>query len=716
MADVIGREEELGRLESFLAEADGRALLLAGEPGIGKTTLWQAGLEAARRRGLLCLTASPARAEAGLSYAALGDLFAPVRDEVLEALPAPQARALAVALLLEGAGARPPDRRAVALATLAALRALAERSSILVAVDDVQWLDAPTAFALGFAARRLEGEPIAFLLARRTPPAEPSPLEEALGDVLARVQVGPLGLDALHRLLVARLGTAVPRPALRRMHAHSGGNPFFALELARTAEWSSAGLAPAEALPVTLEALVGDRVAALPERTQAALAAAAALSQPTLRTLAAALDGDAEEALSPALAGSVVHLRGERVEFVHPLLESASYLALDAAARRALHRRLALVVDDVEERARHLALAADGPDEEVAAALAAAAARARSRGAPETAAILAERAADLTPSALAPARRERRAVAAVHHFESGDAPRAREILEGLAAGLDAGPERAGVLVRLARVRSYGDDLRGAAELFSRALREAGEDAAVRAAASEGVAACLFRLRERFQEAREHARAAAELARERGDGLLAAEALGTQLAAEALAALPEAAATLEEALAARTEEAAERVLADPELIAAFAWMWWDDLGRAREAAERLLARTHEAGDESSRPYVLFLLAQLECREGAFAAARAHAEQARELSVQAGQRWLEAYALALVALAAAYLGDADGCRAAAAEALALAARTSGVPAEYFAATALGHLELSLGARPPRSAPSSRSSSGPPARGSV
>jgi DNA-binding CsgD family transcriptional regulator len=692
---VIGRKEELAALEAFLEDGAGRALLLGGAAGIGKTTLWRAGVEAGERRGLRVLAAGPAAAEADLSYGALGDLLQPLLTDVRAELPEPQARALGVALLVDEADGPSPDRRAVAVAALSALRALASAVPVLIAVDDVQWLDAPSAFALAFAARRLGEERVSFLLARReTAAGGRSSVEDALGDRLARIEVGPLGVDELHRLLHERLGTPLPRPALRSVHELSGGNPFYALELARAREDLAGGLAPAEALPVTLEELVSGRVASLPAETQTALAAAAAFSQPSLRTLATVLGRPAEEALAPALAAGVVVLRAERLEFAHPLLASAAYFAHDPVERRTLHRRLAAVADDVEEQARHLGLAADGPDEEVAATLAAGAERARSRGAPETAACLAERAAELTPPERVAQRRERRAAAAVHHFESGDAPRARAILEELAAGLEPGPELAAVLVRLARVRSYGDDLRAAADLFARALHEAGADRHVGALAHEGLSACLFRLRERLPEAREHARAAVELARARGDSALAAEALGTQLAAEAVAGRPEARETAVAALAARRGDSFTRVLADPELITAFAAMWWDELERAREPAERLLVRAHEAGDESSLPYVLFLLAQLECREGAFAAAQAHAEQAQELSVQAGQVWLEAYALALVALAGAWNGRADRCRAAAGRALELAARTSAVPAEYFAGTALGHLELSLG----------------------
>ena len=141
--EIIGREEELAELREFL-DAVGRvpaAFLMEGDPGIGKTVLWRAGVELARARDLRVLTAIPATAETRLAFAALADLLGPVLGDVLTNLPAPQRRALEVALLLEDAEGPPPDHRAVAFAFLGALRALAREGPVVVAVDDVQWLD-----------------------------------------------------------------------------------------------------------------------------------------------------------------------------------------------------------------------------------------------------------------------------------------------------------------------------------------------------------------------------------------------------------------------------------------------------------------------------------------------------------------------------------------------------------------------------------------------
>jgi hypothetical protein len=167
--DVVGREEEVAALVDFL---DARArlpgvLLLEGEAGIGKTTLWRHGVELAAEPGYRVLSCSGSSSEARLSFVALGDLLGDALQEVLPALPAPQAKGLAVALLVEEAEGSSQDQRAIALALVGALRLLARSQPVAVAIDDVQWLDRPSAFVLEFALRRLRGEAVAFLLTRR---------------------------------------------------------------------------------------------------------------------------------------------------------------------------------------------------------------------------------------------------------------------------------------------------------------------------------------------------------------------------------------------------------------------------------------------------------------------------------------------------------------------------------------------------------------------
>jgi len=684
-ADVVGREDELAAISDFL-EADGSpcAVVVEGEPGIGKTTVWLAAIEQAEARGLRVLRARPAESESRLAFSSLADLLGPVLEDVLGELPPPQRRALDAALLIDD-GAR-ADRRAVGAGLLSALRALAAQKRVVVAIDDSQWLDPSSAAALQFALRRLRGEPVALVTARR--PDGAGELEQAFPpERVLCVSVGPLEFLALNAVLHARLETTLPRPLLRRLHQLSGGNPFFALELAQSPDALGSGT-----LPPTLDALVRGRMTALPEDAQLALLVAAAASQPSVELVENAVGSPGT--LAAAEAEGIVELDHGSIRFTHPLLASGAYSAAEPARRREAHRLLGGLVRDPEERARHLAAGATGPDEKVGAALEAAATRARARGAPAAAAELSEEAAQLTPPEGEADRRRRLADAGYYHFESGDSRRALVLLEELAAQLSAGPERASVLTRLARVRSYSDDLGAATELFLQAAAEAGDDLALLARAHEGAAAQLFRQRRRLDESVEHAQRAAELARGLGDDALLALALSSQLLAEATLGRLEAPETLEAALALQPEVENERILGQPVFAAAIARMWWEEPGGVKPTSEQLIDRGRAAGDEGSLAYVYVMLAQAECLLGDFEQGWRNAEAAREIAEQAGQEAVGGYARAMQALADAHRGREQEAREAAARALELGRTTELTPVTQFAGSALGLLELSLG----------------------
>ena len=348
---------------------------------------------------------------------------------------------------------------------------------------------------------------------------------------------------------------------------------------------------------------------------------------------------------------------------------------------------------DLEESARHMALAALGPDAQVATTLATAAEHARARGAPAAAAALLEHAAQLTPADGAGVARRRLIDAAYHHFESGDSRRACALLQALLPQASRGAERARVLTRLARVRAYDDDLRAPIDLDLQAIAEAGDDKLIRAEAHEGVAGALFKLRETLAEAVDHTEAAVALAREVGNEELIAEALGTQLLSEAVLGRENAGATLDQALAYQPVCERMRLLAQPLFPCAVVWMWQEDIERARAAFRGLIERGREIGDEASLPYLLVLLAQADCLAGELAIARRNADEGYELAEQAGQGSLEAYLLAVRALVDAHAGRADAAREAGEHALALADRMSARPAQMFATAALGLLALSL-----------------------
>ena len=317
--EIIGREDELADLRRFLDGVDRApaAFLMEGEPGIGKTVLWMAGVELARARGLRVLTAIPATAETRLSFAALADLLGPVLADALAEPPptaAARARGRAVARGRRGSAAGSPRGR---VRVPWRDQALARDRPVVVAVDDVQWLDGPSAFMVEFALRRLRDEPVVFLLTLRTSD-EPAPpgLERALPqDGLRRRSIGPLSLGALHRVLRDRLGQVLSRPELRRIHELSDGNPFFALELARALDRGSIRLEPGEPLPATLGALVQERLAVLPADTRAALLVASALSQPTLALVADATGAEPRRAARARAGGR----RGRARRRAHPV-------------------------------------------------------------------------------------------------------------------------------------------------------------------------------------------------------------------------------------------------------------------------------------------------------------------------------------------------------------------------------------------------------------
>ena len=236
---IIGRDEELMSLDGFLsAIEDGPiALLLDGEAGIGKTVLWDAGLTAGSMRMYRVLACRPIESETEMAYAALGDLLTDHLSDAVAELPGPQRRALEVALLLREPEKEQPARRGVAVATLGVLAALSRERPLLIGIDDAQWLDPESESVLAFVARRLRHERIGLLVARRAEAAADAPLDLAQGmphGRFGRIRIEPLKPPELDRLVFTRLDARPSERLLERLHARSGGNPFFALEIANS--------------------------------------------------------------------------------------------------------------------------------------------------------------------------------------------------------------------------------------------------------------------------------------------------------------------------------------------------------------------------------------------------------------------------------------------------------------------------------------------------
>jgi DNA-binding CsgD family transcriptional regulator len=517
-AEIVGREEELSSIEAFIDRLEGgpAALVLEGEPGIGKSTLWVAGVEEALERGFRVLSSRPAEAERGLAHAGLGDLFEGVLDDVLPELSPPRRRALEIALLVEEASGDPVDRRALAVAVRGALEALRAQGPLMIAIDDVQWLDTSSSDALAFALRRLDESEVLLFVARRLAlDTEPSALESALGaDRTRTVRVGPLSVGALHRLLRDRLGRTFPRQTLVRIHERSGGNPFYALEVARALENDVDPLAPLP-IPETLEELVRARITDLPRATREAIGIAAAWgtgSEALLERVGVRVD-----ALDLAVEAQVIERSSGTIRFTHPLLSSALYTDLDAK-RRSVHARIAEVIDDPVSRARHLALSRDDPDAEAATILDEAAILAADRGASAEAAELSEHALRLTPDADASERGRRALAAARAHQAAGEWTRARAIATGLAAA-ETGALRAESLIVLADLESTD----GSIAVLEEALREAESSPLLQADIQIRMASAI-RFREGFVKAHERAKSALELAEQLDDDWLHVRAL------------------------------------------------------------------------------------------------------------------------------------------------------------------------------------------------
>jgi DNA-binding CsgD family transcriptional regulator len=693
---IVGRQSELTALDAFLERIpEGpQGLFFEGEAGIGKTRIWREGLERARARGLRVLASRPGGAEVQLAFAGIADLLQAVLDDTLAELPPPQRRALAIALLLEDAEGVPPDDRAVAAAFLAALRAVAAAGPVLVALDDVQWLDSASMLTLEFALRRLEDEPVGVLGTVRLSPEVPQPVELIRSlphERLSRLPLGPLTVGALYELIGSRLGSQPSRATLLRLHETSGGNPLYALELARALLAAGHEPKPGDPLPVPadLRELVLERLRRLPSRAQEALLVASALNPPTLTLVQAAAGDAAAEDLAEAVGAGVVELDGDTIHFTHPLLASIHYANAPPRKRLELHKRLAAAVGDPEERARHLALAAEGPDEDVAQTLEEAATRARNRGALVAAAELMDKALMRTPSSLPVALRRRRLATAEAHYAAGDRDRALSPLEDELSQTTAGPERAEVLWSIGKIKFEGEDTRVGVEYFQRALEEAGDDDLLRARIFESLSFPVVK-QQGFRAGRKYARQAVELAERLGDKPTLARSLAQLGYLEFMCDGGLETDLFERAVA--LEDELDGLELDYGPTARYARVLYDGgfYDRARPLLELLCERGRASGDAAVN-MPLFLLASIELETGEWANAEAHARESYDVAVQTGREAAEPRGLYTLARLEACRGDLELARKHAEQALVMTEGrgwNSGGPCG-----ALGVLELTL-----------------------
>jgi DNA-binding CsgD family transcriptional regulator len=705
-AEVVGRSLELDAIRAVLASASEGpvALLLEGEPGIGKTALWREGLAVSAEEGFRSLVTRPSEAEAQLPFVGLIDLLAGVLDEALPALPAPQARILETALLRAEPAGSPADHLAVSLACLQVLRGLADEGPLALAVDDLQWLDRSSSRVLAFCVRRFESRPVCLVATRRiegdlvlTPE-----LERALAEVrLERLALGPLAGNALDVVLREHLGLRLSPPRLGVLLERSGGNPLHALELGRAVR-AGATLAPGAPLPVprSLNGLVEARVKSLSPGCRELLLEAAALARPSLSVFAGR-----EELLEEAVDAGLLELEGKDLRFAHPLFGSAVYGRASAARRRVAHRVLAKRLADPEERALHLALAADGPDEEVASEIEGAAARAWARGAPDAAAELAEHAQRLTPPQEDDWGR-RGLAAADYSVTAGDGPAAVAILEELVRALPAGRRRALALLLLTQTTT--GDFERSLELLEQALGESSEDRALQARVHLDIADAVSALAGRTERLDRHLEQAVLLAEHSGDEQILRVAL-TFLAAHrfwygsgvehelieralALDLTPEH-ELIERARALDLTPTISRV-EPPHTTLACILMRSGQLAEGRVLLERDLAEAVARGSVSNEVPVLIHLVELEC----FAANFRRADELGQRCLDLGRQLdiaNDSHALLYAsALADHYRGRVQRARESASEGSAAARAMGDAGWEIANELVLGMVALSLG----------------------
>lgn len=675
------------------------ALTLQGEPGIGKTTVWEAARREGTARGFQALSARPTRSEAGLPLGAFGDLFSDAFASAGARLPTPQRDALEVALLLAEPVGVAHGQRALSVAIATLLRALTDGDRpLLLAIDDVQWLDESSEAVLSYALRRVQDRPIGVVLSLRGSGSSAVPLGLNASGPLGwseHLTLGPLSLGALHRLLQASAGESFPRLALVKIEEASGGNPFYALEIARALIRSRVRISASERLPIpaTLAALTSQRIDALPLRTRDALLMAAVAFEPSLDVLSRVAGIDLVEDVEPAVRDGVIALDGETVRFNHPLLATAALTRAGPARIREIHSALAEAGCSDEARARHLGLAAQGPHAVAAEALEAAAQRARMRGAPVTAAEMLEQARELTPGTDTEGAARRAVEAARCYAEAGDTHQARALLEQVMESQPTGIARAGVLQLLGQVRAWSASFPEALQFALEAIQASDSDIGLRAEIELDVVFCYVSIGD-YASAAAHARAAVTDAESAGADGAQAESLAILTVIEFLGGEGVDEARLARALALEDPLRAGPVQMRPRVIRALLLLFTGRLDEAIAAVNDLISEAGERGQETAIPIMSFYLVWACVWRGDLDGATRAAAQSRDVARLNNDPSVQALSLTASALAAAYTGAVDRARAEAVEALALFQGLQWTLGTIWPLWTLGFLELSAG----------------------
>ena len=687
--EIVGRDRELSRLETYL---DGlpvgpSGLLIEGEPGVGKTVLWERAVSLALQRSFRVLAARPTEPERRLSFVGLTDLLdTATTDELLSSLPEPQARALTIALLRSEAAGRRSDPRTIGVAALGVLGGLAREGPLLLAVDDLQWLDRSSARVLAFALRRLRDEGVGLLVTRRASTAEDLEVDitTSIGGKAAQMmRLGSLSLGAIDRVVRVRLGAAVPRPVLVEIHRRTGGNALFALQAATSLDPTPPPHGSgADPVPADHRAVFLTQLARLPPGTEEVLAAAAATAQPTVTLLTEVYGPPTGDLLRAAIAAGLIVIDGGRVRFRHPLIASAVLSIPSEEGLRRLHALLARSTMTAEDRAVHLALATASPEGAVAEEVTRAAEAAMERGAPDAAANLFAHARRLTPETEPEAGWKRSLAAAECHFAAGDISTAVRVAELTMASMHPGSYRAKAKKLLGELYSARLEFSEARVILSEASLEAGQDhvllAEIELALNWAVQASgdVWTAAPHAHAALDHASLAC--ADGVGDDGLLAEALAEVAMMDFLlgAGLDE--TKIARALALEDHDRPRLLPLRPSLVSSLALFWAGRTADAHRIAERLRQHLVERGEEAWLALVLALLIQIDLLTGDVDGAGRLVAEAEDAALAQAGTVSRALFLAAKGMLDCHRGDLDGAAEASQESHRIFQELGWVPA--------------------------------------
>jgi ATP/maltotriose-dependent transcriptional regulator MalT len=689
-ARLVSRARELDAITTFLDAigTEPAGLIFDGEPGVGKTTLWLATSDEARRRGMFVMSARAAAGESVMAYASLADLLSGVDADALAGLPEPQRLGLERALLRrEAAPGNPTDQRTVAAGLLSVVGRLAEQIPVVIAIDDLQWLDPSTQRAVTFAARRLRGR-VGIVATVRAGAVEGMPgLQLPRPDMTVRKEIRSFDRRDLQAVISERLGRTFNRPTFDKIYALSDGNPFYAIELAHA---MTDDTVPTDVgLPDSLAGVVRARLTGLDE-AEDALLATACLAVPTVELVARAIDVDNDELarlLADAEQRGIIEIKGNGIRFTHPILSHAVYSASNPTSRRAMHRRLAAAIEEPEVHARHLALAATSADAATIEALDAAATSARSRGAPAAAAELLDLAI-----ALGDDRPERQIASAGCHLDASNSDRARALLEPAIGRLSPGPLRAQAITLLAVVRMYADSFAESAVLLQRAVDDTVGDPAL--AVHVLVMLSYALISTRGTEATATVDEAVAKASALGPSPLLSQALSMRAMIAFMSGRGLDTASMQRALDLEDDAVPMPLALRPSAQHALLMSWTGELEKARHALASIRRRCDERGEESELTFVAFTSVLLEVWRGDFAEAARGADEALELAHKLDSDFPLFMGLTLQSVVAAYTGDADRARADGARAVVVGQRCGSTRLAELPVMAIGFLEVSLG----------------------